>query len=165
MGNQTVHINSKFKVEIEKMMGVPLPADEEKISEDVEVQLSKIIALASDKLLQKDEAEAQQQKAQQQSQDPIIQMQKAELELKQAKFQHDKAMDEAELNLKSQDMASKDERENKRIDSQAEIAGAKIALSSVEIQQQVEEKKEERQEQNFKEGVKIGFERATTQTD
>lgn len=159
------HVAFQYKVEIEKMMGVPLPADEEKISEDVEVQLSKIIALASDKLLQKDEAEAQQQKAQQQSQDPIIQMQKAELELKQAKFQHDKAMDEAELNLKSQDMASKDERENKRIDSQAEIAGAKIALSSVEIQQQVEEKKEERQEQNFKEGVKIGFERATTQTD
>ena len=61
-------------------------------------------------------------------------MQKAELALKQARFEHDKAMDE-ELNLKSQEAVAKDERENKRIDTQAEIEGAKIALDSIEAEQ------------------------------
>tara|TARA_R100001082_G_scaffold107250_1_gene80922 strand:- start:92 stop:1588 length:1497 start_codon:yes stop_codon:yes gene_type:complete len=159
------HIAFQYKVEIEKMMGVPLPSDDEKITEEVEVQLSKVVSLASDKLLQKDQAEAQQQQAQQQAQDPIIQMQKAELELKQAKFQHDKAMDEAELNLKSQEMEAKDDRENKRIDTQAEIEGAKIALDSIEAQQELDAKKEEREEKDFKEGVKIGLERVNTETD
>ena len=92
-------------------------------------------------------------------------MQKAELQLKEAKFQHDKAMDEAELNLKTQEMKAKDDRENKRIDSQAEIAGAKIAIDSIEAEQKLNQDQQNRIEDDFKEGVRIGLERADTKTD
>jgi hypothetical protein len=159
------HIAFQYRVEIEKMMGVPLPPVDEKLPEDVEVELSRVVAMASDKLLQKGQAEAQQQQAQQQAEDPVIQMQKAELELKQARFQHDKAMDEAELNLKSQEAVAKDERENKRIDTQAEIEGAKIALDSVEAEQKIQENKEREEKQDFKEGVRIGLERADIESN
>ena len=95
---------------------------------------------------------------------PTQMMQKAELELKQAKFAHDKAMDEAELQLKSKEATAKDQRENKRIDSQSEIAGAKIALDSVEEAQKLQERKEEREKQDFMEGVNIA-ERAIDKTN
>jgi hypothetical protein len=84
---------------------------------------------------------------------------------KQARFQHDKAMDEAELNLKSQEAVAKDERENKRIDTQAEIEGAKIAIDSIEAEQKMQEGKEREERQDFKEGVRIGLERADTKSD
>ena len=159
------HISFQYRVEIEKMMGVPLPPEDEKLPEDVEVELSRVVALASDKLLQKGQAEAQQQQSQQQAEDPVIQMQKAELALKQARFEHDKAMDEAELNLKSQEAVAKDERENKRIDTQAEIEGAKIALDSIEAEQKMQMDKEKDEKQDFKEGVRIGLERADAEAD
>ena len=159
------HISFQYRVEIEKMMGVPLPPEDEKLPEDVEVELSRVVALASDKLLQKGQAEAQQQQSQQQAEDPVIQMQKAELALKQARFEHDKAMDEAELNLKSQEAVAKDERENKRIDTQAEIEGAKIALDSIETEQKMQMDKEKDEKQDFKEGVRIGLERADAEAD
>ena len=62
-------------------------------------------------------------------------------------------------------MEAKDDRENKRIDTQAEIAGAKIAVDSIEAQQKMDAEKEEREEKDFKEGVKIGLEGVVAQTD
>jgi hypothetical protein len=122
------HMAFQYRVEIEKMLGVSLPPEDDQLPEDVEVELSRLVAQASDKLLQKDQAMAQQEQAQQQAQDPIIQMQQAEFQLKQAEFEHKKVIDEAELALKTQIELAKNERENKRIDSQAEIAGANLAL-------------------------------------
>ena len=81
-------------------------------------------------------------------------MQQAEMQLKQAKFQHDKAMDEAELQLKTQALA-KDQRENKRIDTQAEIEGAKIAIDSVEHEQKLQEN---RQKTKTLKSVRLGLE-------
>jgi hypothetical protein len=126
------HMAFQYRVEIEKMLGVSLPPEDDQLPEDVEVELSRLVAQASDKLLQKDQAMAQQEQAQQQAQDPIIQMQQAEFQLKQAEFEHKKVIDEAELALKTQIELAKNERENKRIDSQAEIAGANLALKAAD---------------------------------
>jgi hypothetical protein len=84
------HMAFQYRVEIEKMLGVSLPPEDDQLPEDVEVELSRLVAQASDKLLQKDQAMAQQEQAQQQAQDPIIQMQQAEFQLKQAEFEHKK---------------------------------------------------------------------------
>jgi hypothetical protein len=97
------HMAFQYRVEIEKMLGVSLPPEDDQLPEDVEVELSRLVAQASDKLLQKDQAMAQQEQAQQQAQDPIIQMQQAEFQLKQAEFEHKKVIDEAELALKDPD--------------------------------------------------------------
>ena len=151
------HMAFQYRVEIEKMLGVALPPEDDQLPEDVEVELSRLIAQASDKLLQKDQAMAQQEQAQQQAQDPIIQMQQAELQLKQAEFEHKKAIDQAELALKTQIELAKNERENKRIDSQAEIAGANLALKAADKEKDLDFRRQEFEGKQLTEGVRLGI--------
>jgi hypothetical protein len=77
------HAAFQYRAEMEQMMGVELPKPDEEIPTDMETKLSKLLAEASDMLLQKDQNEAAQQQAQQQAQDPVIQMQQKELAIKE----------------------------------------------------------------------------------
>ena len=151
------HMAFQYRVEIEKMLGVSLPPEDDQLPEDVEVELSRLVAQASDKLLQKDQAMAQQEQAQQQAQDPIIQMQQAEFQLKQAEFEHKKVIDEAELALKTQIELAKNESENKRIDSQAEIAGANLALKAADKEKDIDFRRQEFEGKQLTEGVRLGI--------
>lgn len=157
------HMAFQYRVEIEKMLGVSLPPEDDQLPEDVEVELSRLVAQASDKLLQKDQAMAQQEQAQQQAQDPIIQMQQAEFQLKQAEFEHKKAIDEAELALKTQIELAKNERETKRIDSQAEIAGANLALKAADKEKDLDFKRQEFEGKQLTEGVRLGIQGVANQ--
>ena len=157
------HMAFQYRVEIEKMLGVSLPPEDDQLPEDVEVELSRLVAQASDKLLQKDQAMAQQEQAQQQAQDPIIQMQQAEFQLKQAEFEHKKVIDEAELALKTQIELAKNERENKRIDSQAEIAGANLALKAADKEKDIDFKRQEFEGKQLTEGVRLGIQGVANQ--
>lgn len=151
------HLAFQYRIEIEKMLGVPLPPEDETLPEDIEVELSRAVAMASDKLLQKDQAETQQQQAQQQAQDPILQLQQAEFQLKQAEFEHKKAMDQAELALKAQAEQAKNERETKRIDTQAEIAGAQLAAKVTDKQKDLNLRAQEFEGKQLAEGVRLGL--------
>ena len=151
------HLAFQYRIEIEKMLGVPLPPEDEALPEDIEVELSRAVAMASDKLLQKDQAETQQQQAQQQAQDPIMQLQQAEFQLKQAEFEHKKAMDQAELALKAQAEQAKNERETKRIDTQAEIAGAQLAVKASDKQKDLALRAQEFEGKQLTEGVRLGL--------
>jgi hypothetical protein len=157
------HMAFQYRVEIEKMLGVSLPPEDDQLPEDVEVELSRLIAQASDKLLQKDQAMAQQEQAQQQAQDPIIQMQQAEFQLKQAEFEHKKVIDEAELALKTQIELAKNERENKRIDSQAEIAGANLALKAADKEKDIDFRRQEFEGKQLTKGVRLGIQGVANQ--
>ncbi len=102
---------------MEKTLGVPLPPPDKPLPEDVEVQLSQLVAQAADRLLKKDQAEAAQAQAQAQAQDPVVQMQQAELQLQAQKLQMQAQKDQAELTLKAQAQELERERiasENKR---------------------------------------------------
>jgi hypothetical protein len=108
------HLGFLYRRKIEEQMGVPLPPPNEKLPEDVEVQLSKLVAQAAKQLLDINKNQAAQQAAQQQMQDPVMQMQQAELQIKQQdaqtkaqKVQGELAIKQAELQLKAQDMATK----------------------------------------------------------
>jgi hypothetical protein len=108
------HLAFLYRKKIEEQMGVPLPAPDEKLPEDIEVQLSRLVAQASAQLMQKNVQQAQQAQAQQQAQDPIVQMQQQELQIKMQdaqikaqKVQGDLAIREQELQLKVQEAASR----------------------------------------------------------
>jgi hypothetical protein len=81
------HLAFLYRKKIEEQLGVPLPKPNEQMPEEMEVQLSQLVAQASTQLLQQNMAMAQQQKNQQMQQDPIIQMQQAELQIKQQEAQ------------------------------------------------------------------------------
>tara|TARA_R110000868_G_scaffold106581_4_gene292194 strand:- start:152 stop:2662 length:2511 start_codon:yes stop_codon:yes gene_type:complete len=149
------HVAFEYRRQIELQAGVPLPPPDSDMSEEIELQISRLAAAAAGQLLQKNQAEAQQQKNQQMQQDPIVQMQMAELEIKKG-----------ELELKKQkmqvDAAEKNDRlelEEKRIAAQKEIAGlqvgAKIATDKANLSAK-------QQEAGLRIGVEIARETAQT---
>ena len=108
------HLGFAYRRKIEEKMGVPLPPPHERLPEEVEVNLSRLVAQASTQLMQQNVAAAQQQQAQQQMQDPIIQMQQQELQIraqeaqtKAQKVQGDLAIKQGELQLKAQEVAAR----------------------------------------------------------
>ena len=124
------HLGFSYRQKIEEKLGAPLPAPNEEMPEDMEVQLSRLVADAGKQLTQANQKQAAQQKAQQQQQDPIIQMKQAELQIKQAeeqrkaqKDQADSALQQERLNLQKAKDATSAMMDAERIKiEQAELA-------------------------------------------
>jgi len=111
MAHIAEHVAFQYRTKIEQRLGATLPKPDIEMPEDVEVQLSKLVAQAATQLLQIDKQQAAQQAAQQQMQDPVVQMQQAELQIKQQdaqtkaqKVQGELAIKQAELQLKAAQM-------------------------------------------------------------
>ena len=108
------HLAFAYRKKLEDQLGIPMPAPDEDLPQDLEVQLSRLVAQAAQQLLAQSRAQAQQAQAQQMAQDPMVQMQQQELQLKQQevaikqqKVQGDLALKQAELQLKAQTEANK----------------------------------------------------------
>ena len=109
------HVGMEYRKQIEATLGVSIPVideeDEERVlPKSVEVELSRLMAQASTKLLGQAQQEAQAQMAQQQAQDPLIQMQMQELQIKQAEQQRKTTKDQVDAMLKAQQIAVDQER-------------------------------------------------------
>jgi hypothetical protein len=87
------HLGFNYRKQMEEQLGAPLTAPGEELPEDVEVQLSRLIADAGKQLTQQHTQQAAQAQAQQQAQDPIIQMQQQEIQIKGAEVERKKAKD------------------------------------------------------------------------
>ena len=136
----TEHVAFQYRREIEKMLGVEMPNEDQPLPEDVEVEISRLAKDAAEKLLQKDQAEAQQQQIQQQQQDPVVQMQQMELQMKQQELQHKIQMDTAKLQLDAERISAENQREGARL-------GVKLATDL-----------DKSQREDQKEGAKLGIE-------
>jgi hypothetical protein len=82
MAHVAQHVAFSYRNKIEERLGASLPPPDEKLTPEIEVELSRLVAEAAKQLLQINKGQAAQAQAQQQAQDPIIQMQQAELQLK-----------------------------------------------------------------------------------
>jgi len=116
------HFAFQYRKNIEEKLGVPYPAPDEEMPEDMEVEISRLAAAGAQKLLQANQAMMSQQKAQQAAQDPIVQMQQQELQLKAAEVQRKAAKDQMDAQLRMQQQQI----EQQRIATQAEVEGAKL---------------------------------------
>lgn len=104
MAHVAEHVGFGYRQKIEQQLGMPLPPPDEKMSPQIEIELSGMMAQAAQRVLQQSQAMASQQQAQQQAQDPLLQMQQQELQLKQQ-----------ELQLKAQEIQGKLALENKKV--------------------------------------------------
>ncbi len=111
----TEHVAFQYRREMEKMLGVELPSEDQNLPEDVEVEISRLAKDAAEKLLKKDQAEAAQEQAQQQQQDPIVQMQQQELQLKTQELQHKMQLDTAKLQLEAEKIKATNQREGAKL--------------------------------------------------
>ena len=127
------HLGFHYRTLVETQMGVPLPPPNEPLPEDVEVQLSRLIAQASAQVLQANTAQAQQQQAQQQAQDPLIQMQQQELQIKGADQQRKAQKDQTDAQLK----AAQQQIERDRIQSQKETDMTRIQTDLAKSQEEL----------------------------
>ena len=126
MAHIAEHLGFQYRKQLEERMGVPLPPPEESLPDDVEVQLSRLVAQASTQLLNMHMAQAQQQQAQQQMQDPVVQMQQQELQLKAQEQQRKMQKDQTDAQLKAQQQQI----ERERIQTDAQKEAARIAAQT-----------------------------------
>jgi len=150
MAHVAEHIAFQYRSKIEQRLGATLPKPDIEMPEEVEVQLSKLVAQAAAQLLQINKNQAAQQQAQQQMQDPVMQMQQAELQIKQQdaqtkaqKVQGELAIKQAELQLKAQDMAS---RQGEDPAMAAQRQQQEIAMEAMKHQAEMQRAQEEHQQ-------------------
>jgi len=104
------HLGFKYSMDIQKRVGAPLPKPDSDLPEDMELEVSRLIAQASSQLSQNNMAQVAQQKAQQKAQDPIIQMQQQELAIKAQDAMRKAQKDQADVALKQAQIAVEQER-------------------------------------------------------
>lgn len=91
------HIGFEYRKQLEERLGAPLPAPNEELPEEIELQLSRLMADAGKQLTQIHQQEAAQQQAQQQQQDPLFQLQQQELQIKMQDIQRKAQKDQADI--------------------------------------------------------------------
>ena len=135
MAHIAEHLAFQYRRQVEEQIGVALPAPDAQLPEDVEVQISRLVAQGSAQVLQFNKAKAQQQQAQQQAQDPLIQMQQAELQLrgqevqtKAQKVQADIQIAQEKLNLDKEKAATQAQIEMARIQEQTRQNNQKVQV-------------------------------------
>jgi hypothetical protein len=116
------HLGFSYRRQIEERMGVSMPEPDADMPPDMEVQLSRLVAQASQQLLQIHKGQAAQQQAQQVAQDPLIQMQQQELQIKQQEVQIKAQKNQTDAQLAEQKL----QLERDRIGVDAHIRTAQV---------------------------------------
>jgi hypothetical protein len=109
------HVGYAYRNKIEQALGVALPGSDDELPEEMEKEISRLMAEAAPQVLAESQAMVAQKQAQQNAQDPVLQMQMQELqlkakdvEIKEKKLMADAAAKADELKLKEKELASKE---------------------------------------------------------
>jgi len=132
------HVGYAYRLKMEAALGVQLPLPDEDMPEDMEREVSKMLAMAAPQVLAQSQAMVAQQQAQQNAQDPIVQMQMQELAIKKQdsdtkakKVMVDAATAEDKLEIERQRLAL----EQQKNVAKNEIEGFKLAGDVVKTRQ------------------------------
>ena len=98
------HLGFQYRQQIEERLGAPLPAPNEELPEEIEVQLSRLVADAGKQLTQSHQQQAAQKKAQEQAKDPMLQLQQAELQVKAQEVERKKVKDQADAIIRAEQL-------------------------------------------------------------
>jgi hypothetical protein len=146
----TEHVAMQYRKEIEKRLGVELPPEDAPLPEDIEVELSRLVAMAGQKMTQENQAAAQQAEAEKQAQDPLTQMQQKELQIKEAEVMGRLEIERERLKLDQSKSDGNIDIQRERIRSEDRREGARIG---VRIASQIEDAKHK----DKTEGVRLGI--------
>lgn len=155
------HFGFQYRQQIEQQIGAPLPymeEDDDELPQEYEVQIARLVAQASQQLLQKNQAEAAQQQIAQQQQDPIIQMQMQELQLKGEEIKRKMAKDQADTALKQAQLQV----EEAKLEAQTNLEGHKLGVKIAHEKATLAQKAEAEQEKLNLGGHRLGYEMAST---
>ncbi len=142
------HLAFQYRSQVEKQMGVTLPAPNTELPPEVEVQVSRLVAQASQQLLQIHKGEAAQQQAQQQAQDPLVQLQQADQQLKAQDLQRKAQKDQADIALKNEQIQV----EKDRIAAQSQTEAMRI---QADVQKSLAQKQHDAEMEQLRLGVEV----------
>lgn len=138
MAHISEHVGYAYRGKIEQQLGMPLPPEGEKLTPEIELALSGMMAQAAQQVLQQSQVQASQQQAQQKAQDPVFQLQQQdaanktrELDLKEKKILAEASEAADKLTLAQDALTGKLSMEDKRITSQEEIATARMSIETI----------------------------------
>jgi hypothetical protein len=129
------HLGFAYRRQVEERLGVSMPAPDTDMSPEVEVQLSRMVAQASQQLLAIHQGQAAQQKAQETAQDPMIQLQQAELQLKGQDIQRKAAKDAQDADLAREKLRLEQEKVQVSKDKVGVDANLRVAQIEATMQQ------------------------------
>jgi hypothetical protein len=134
------HLAFDYRTRIEEQLGATLPAPDEEMSEDMEVQLSRLVADAGRQLTQTSQQEAAQQQAQQQAQDPLFQLEQAKLQIQQQEQQRKANKDQIDATIAAQKLQLDKERvqieaskEGMRVNAQERQANNRLKFDALKL--------------------------------
>ena len=128
------HLGFKYRKDIEERLGVELPLPNEDLPEEIEVNLSRLISKAGKALTQSHIQQAAQQQAEQKAQDPIVQMQQAELQIKAQEVERKSKKDQADATIQ----AEKLKLDKAEVQIKAEKENVKLAADKVDKDNKME---------------------------
>jgi hypothetical protein len=167
------HVGFAYRNKIELALGVPLPSSEDELPEEMEKEISRLMAEAAVQVLQESKAQTAQQQAQQNQQDPIIQMQQQELQIKQQELQlkQQKLQQDAQLQAQKMQQDAQLQAQKMQVDGAARIDELNLKKQEMETRAELEMVKltegAKRKDQELRlkeqlEGTKIGVDIAKT---
>jgi len=143
------HVGYMYRQQIEQQLGMPLPPEDEKLSPQIEMALSGMMAQAANQVLQQSQAAAAQQQAQQQAQDPVIQMQQQELQIRQQEVQLKQEKQQADIALGAAKLALDKEK-----------VGGDLKLNAMKVGVDVRAKNHQQASQERQAGAQLGIDMA-----
>ena len=134
------HLAFDYRTRIEEQLGATLPAPDEEMPEEMEVQLSRLVADAGRQLTQTSQQEAAQQQAQQQAQDPLFQLEQAKLQIQQQEQQRKANKDQIDATIAAQKLQLDKERvqieaskEGMRVQAQERQANNRLKFDALKL--------------------------------
>jgi hypothetical protein len=124
------HLGFQYRQDIEEKLGAPLPPPGEELPEQIEVDLSRLVAEAGAQLMQSNQQKAAAQQAQQQAKDPVMQQKQAELQLRAQEVQRKAAKDQQDTQLKQAELQRKAQKDQ----MDAMLDAEKLKLDQQELQ-------------------------------
>ena len=152
------HLGFKYRREIEKELGVELPAPGEPLPQDIEVRISALVAEAGSRLLGRDVAEMQLKEQMAKMEDPVIQQQERELDIEEAKLQSKTKTDAARIAADLKKAALRADVERERIASSELVKGIEIGAETAIEDRKLTIDSDKNEARDILDGVKLGYE-------
>jgi hypothetical protein len=138
MSHVAEHMAFAYRQQVEEQLGVPLTPPDAELDEQTEVQISRLVAQASQQLLQSNMGKAQQAQAQQMAQNPQLQMAQAELQLRAQELQRkeqdserDFAIAQEKIRLERERIEVERQKEQARLANQSRQADKKLRADMI----------------------------------
>ena len=127
------HLGFSYRKQMEERLGVQLPPPDEPMPEDMEVQLSRLVADGGKQLAQQHQQQAAQQQAQQQAADPLFQLEQAKVKVQEMEVTRKAQRDQTDAEI----AAAKLVMEKERVKIEADKEANRVASQDSQAQQRL----------------------------